>query len=330
MDDGIAGHLAATDLTTVGLFSVTHKRDGSLATGENGYRRITGPVGDAIMAGARDRGVRTELVYTSFGEKKNATVLHRARPPATRAIAELVALAGQLGVNGINVDVELLGAEHVAAYGEFVGQLREALRAAIPDAEVSVATTANLRGAAMAARRVARRRRPDLHDGLRLPRRPARSRARRRRSGGGTAARRRSAGRSTSTSPPAFRRSGRSSVCRCTASSGRSTGPRSGRRRPVGATSGSRAATSTRWRRPTSQPGYDPIEDVAVLAVPNGDRWQAVYYDSPASLTPKLALADRRGLAGAGFWAVGYERGLPDYTSLIATFRSGGLVDTAP
>src|SRR3989337_1233491 len=32
--------------------------------------------------------------------------------------------------------------------------------------------------------------------------------------------------------------------------------------------------------------------------------WNAVYYDSPRSLTPKLLLADERGLAGAGFWAI--------------------------
>ena len=53
--------------------------------------------------------------------------------------------------------------------------------------------------------------------------------------------------------------------------------------------------------------------------------WNAVYYDSPRSLAPKLRLADQRGLAGAGFWAIGYERGLPDYTELIAAFRSGEL-----
>jgi hypothetical protein len=50
-----------------------------------------------------------------------------------------------------------------------------------------------------------------------------------------------------------------------------------------------------------------------------------VYYDSPRSLTPKLLLADERGLAGAGFWAIGYERGVPGYTELISTFRAGDL-----
>ena len=37
--------------------------------------------------------------------------------------------------------------------------------------------------------------------------------------------------------------------------------------------------------------------------------------------TPKLALADARGLAGVGFSAIGYERGLPGYRRLINAFR---------
>ena len=49
----------------------------------------------------------------------------------------------------------------------------------------------------------------------------------------------------------------------------------------------------------------------------------AVYYDSPRTLVPKLALAEQRSLAGAGFWAIGYERGLPAYTALIEAFRAG-------
>jgi len=36
-------------------------------------------------------------------------------------------------------------------------------------------------------------------------------------------------------------------------------------------------------------------------------------------------IADERGLAGAGFWAIGYERGLPGYTEMIAAFRAGKL-----
>ena len=94
---------------------------------------------------------------------------------------------------------------------------------------------------------------------------------------------------------------------------------------------------------PSFEPTLEPVESVEFYAVPMegtaptspGDPsssaspeppgWNAVYYDSPRSLAPKLALADERGLAGAGFWAIGYERGLPGYTELIATFRAGEL-----
>jgi hypothetical protein len=105
---------------------------------------------------------------------------------------------------------------------------------------------------------------------------------------------------------------------------------------------------------PTFEPSYEPTESVEFYAVPTefGSpppragaaassaapparsvapatpepiAWAAVYYDSPRSLRPKLALADARGLAGAGFWAIGYERGLPGYAELIATFRAGRL-----
>jgi hypothetical protein len=98
---------------------------------------------------------------------------------------------------------------------------------------------------------------------------------------------------------------------------------------------------------PSFEPTFEPVESVEFYAVPMAGiaspaasvsgsggassvtpeppGWNAVYYDSPRSLAPKLALADERGLAGAGFWAIGYERGLPGYTELIATFRAGDL-----
>ena len=85
---------------------------------------------------------------------------------------------------------------------------------------------------------------------------------------------------------------------------------------------------------PPAPPVLDPIEVVEVYAVaptvspvPGDSRatagWQAIYVDSPATLRPKLALADSRGLAGAGFWAIGYERGLPGYHELMTDFTGG-------
>jgi spore germination protein YaaH len=86
------------------------------------------------------------------------------------------------------------------------------------------------------------------------------------------------------------------------------------------------------FEAPGFAPMYEPIESVEFYSVEKDGQWHAVYYDSPRSLTPKLALADERGLAGAGFWSIGYERGVPGYTELIATFRAGDILtaDAAP
>ena len=105
-----------------------------------------------------------------------------------------------------------------------------------------------------------------------------------------------------------------------------------------GPATGSRATTSTSWRtRPTcrcsttsSRSSSTPSrasgsERGSRTRAPRRSTWTAIYVDSPATLTPKMALADARGLAGVGFWAIGYDRGLPDYAALIKRFRAGKL-----
>jgi spore germination protein YaaH len=328
MDDGIAAHLAVTDLSTIELFSVTHRKNGSLSTGENGYKRIAGSVGRQIVAEARDRGVRTELVYTSFGTAKNDAFF--TDPDARdRTVAELVALAGDFGVDGINVDVEQLAIEHIPAYGEFVGRVRAALREANPAGQVSVATTANQRGAAMALAATLAGADRVFMMGYDY----------------------RVGGSEPGASAPLARRDGSEKTLSWSLDLYRDAGvppqetilglPLYGMVWPVAGPEIGAASTGPGevWvpRRnlatlaaPSASPAYDAVEDVEVLTVPNGTGWQAVYYDTPQSLAPKLGLADERGLAGAGFWAVGYERGLPEYTALIAKFRSGRLTAAAP
>ena len=107
VDGTIADHLAATDLTTLALFSVTHRRSGELAADQNGYRAIAGERGRQLIDEAHDRGVRVELVYTSFGERKNRRFY--TEPDAQeRWIGELVEAVDALGLDGVNVDVESL------------------------------------------------------------------------------------------------------------------------------------------------------------------------------------------------------------------------------
>jgi spore germination protein YaaH len=328
MDGTIADHLAATDLSTVGLFSVTHRRNGSLSTGENGYKRITGPIGRKIIADARKRGVRTELVYTSFGASKNDAFFTDS-DARDRTIAELVALAGDLKVDGINVDVEQMDVDHITVYGEFVGRLGAALRKANPAAQVSVATTANTKGAAMALAATLNGADRVFMMGYDY----------------------RVGGSEPGASAPLARRDGSEKTLAWSLDLYRDAGvppektilglPLYGMVWPVAGPEIGAEATGPGqvWvpRRnlatleaPTASPAYDAIEDVEVLAVPDGEGWQAVYYDTPQSLAPKLGLADDRGLAGAGFWAVGYERGLPEYTTLISKFHAGRLTAAAP
>ena len=77
----------------------------------------------------------------------------------------------------------------------------------------------------------------------------------------------------------------------------------------------------------TPPPSPSPGASNAPATSPMGQTWRAVYVDSPATLASKLALANARGLAGAGFWAIGYERGLPAYTKLIDRFAAGKAMD---
>ncbi len=327
MDAGIADHLAGTDLTTLALFSVTHRKDGTLAPAERGYAKIDGPIGHRLIGEAHDRGVRVELVYTSFGRAKNDLFFGSA-DARTRTIADLVSLADALGVDGINVDIELLAPEHVLAYGEFVGSLRSAFRAVDPKGQVSVATQANLSGSAMAlaaanagADRIFMMG-YDYHY----------------------------SGSEPGASAPLDRRDGSEKDLTWSLDTYRDIGvpaertilglPLYGMSWPVVGPELGAAQTGngTVWipgenlatlGDPTLTPDLDSLEVVEHLAIPDGEGWRAIYFDSPATLRPKLALADACGLAGAGFWAMGYERGLPDYTRLIATFRAGELSPSA-
>ena len=343
MDDTIAAHVAATDLTTLALFSVTHRRNGSLDQ-QAGVRKIPGDVGGRMIRAAHDRGAKVEIVYTCFGTTKNHQFYYDPKAQA-RWITTLVGLVGDLGLDGVNVDVERLPVDLVAPYGAFVGRLRTALRERFPKAEVSVSTQANETGAAMAlAAADAGADRVflmgyDYRIGASQP----------------------------GASAPIHRMDGEPKDLVWSLDLYAALGvpvqrtilglPLYGVTWPVigpGFLSPSTGPGDT-WvpRRnlgvfgdPTFAPTYDPTESVEFYSVPSAFSsagpsanvpgvppsatpepiaWNAVYYDSPRSLTPKLRIADDRGLAGAGFWAIGYERGLPGYTELIATFAAGKL-----
>ena len=355
MDNSIAEHVAATDLTTLALFSVTHRRNGELDDGQGGYRKIGGDVGRSLIRAAQDRGTRVELVYTSFGDRKNRLFYDEPEAQA-RWIEVLVDLVADLGLDGVNVDVESLAPELVLDYGSFVGRLRAALRERLPEAQVSVATQANEVGAAMAAAAAANGADRIFLMGYDYH----------------------SAGSDPGASAPIHRLDGEARDLVWSLDLYAALGvpvertilglPLYGVTWPVigpgvGSPSTGRGDSWVPRRNlgvfadPSFAPTFEPIESVefyavpmsglasaspasagppaspataasplgSSLATPEPPGWNAVYYDSPRSLTPKLLLADERGLAGAGFWAIGYERGLPGYAELIVTFRAGHL-----
>jgi spore germination protein YaaH len=338
MDDGIADHLAGTPLTTLGLFSVTHTRKGALNTGQRGYRTITGDLGARLIREAHARGTAVQLVYTSFGAAKNTRLFEDAQLQVD-VINELVALVGDLGVDGINVDVEGLDPALVPAYGAFVGNLRKALVARQPSGQVSVATGASGLGAAMAAAATAAgadRMFLMGYDYRTGRSEPGASAPIDRRDGPGKASLQRSLDLYAALGVPADR-----TLLGL---------PLYGVEWPVAGPvigapqTGKGAAWILRKHADvlgdtSLVPLRDDVEAVEVYlfasdgsvgppspdpsASPgaSGDRtWRAVYVDSPATLERKLALANDRGLAGAGFWAIGYERGLPGYTSVMQEF----------
>ena len=334
MNGDIAEHVAKTPLTTLALFSVTHTKTGTINTTQTGYKRITGAIGKQLIREAHDRGVAVQLVYTSFGVARNERFF--GSPEVQDAtIAGLVALADRIGADGINVDVEQIDVDLVPAYGLFVGRLRDALRAANPDGLVSAATTAGRTGAAMALAASASGADRiflmgyDYHY----------------------------AGSDVGASAPMDRRDGADQDLPWSLDLYESVGV------PVEKTILGLPLYGMRWRvegpelgaprlgdgaiwvpadnpkflaDPPAPPELDPIEIVEFYSVaptvspePGDSRatagWQAIYVDLPGTLEPKLVLADDRGLAGAGFWAIGYERGIPAYTELMARFAKGGL-----
>jgi len=75
---------------------------------------------------------------------------------------------------------------------------------------------------------------------------------------------------------------------------------------------------------PSASPA-DPSLAPTPVPLPSGVTWKAVYVDSPATLATKLGLGESRGYAGAGFWAIGYERGLPAFTDLMTKYVAGSV-----
>lgn len=350
MSASMAAYLSGVPLTTIGLFSVTAGANGALQHGTIGYRRIAGPIGQQLIGQAHARGQRVELVFSSFGFTKNErlfasplpddaavprgpTSMRAMSPPAWLATAtQLSDLAVGLRVDGINADVEDIPSDVYEGYAAFLSTLRSRLDQAIVGASLSAATRLSPDGAALAGAAVA-----GGADRIFLM-------------GYGYHWSRSGPGASAPLDEIDGRPDLRTSIAAYAAAGVPPERiilglPLFGMSWPV--VSADRDApsigTGVTWipsahRSVLTAPGFvsnpDWLQATEFFATANATTavpgWRATFYDSPRTLLPKLQLARASGFAGAGFWAIGYERGLPGYLELMRDFRRGDILPAEP
>ncbi|HEX5590226.1 MAG TPA: cell wall-binding repeat-containing protein, partial [Candidatus Limnocylindrales bacterium] len=307
-------------LTDIALFSVGFSASGAIVTSGTGYGPVTGSTAATIVAHAHAAGVRVDLTVTSFGFEKNAAFFSNPSAMAA-AVAAISNLVKAEGLDGVNLDVELLENEHFAAYGTFVGQIRTALRAWNPAARVSVATNGSVSGAGMALQALANGADRIFVMGYSY----------------------RTAGTSPAGSISPIARTDGGKSLTWTLDLYASKGVPADRillglpyyGRSWHTTSGALHASTT-----DSVGVFIPSDDLA--AVPAGTvirddaaegskwfalqdpvtkAWTQTYFDDPATLRAKYGLAGRRGLAGVGIWTLGYDRGVAGYwDAIVASF----------
>jgi hypothetical protein len=368
MNDSMAGYLDSTPLSTLALFSVTSRRNGTIDSKPAGYRRITGPIGRRLIDDAHTRKTRVELVFSNFGADRNARFFGRVVPPPSsspepsfagppptpspatvpsppptplpietppavapwhRTVGELAQLVTDLGVDGVNVDIELLDPADVAAYGDFLVALRAALVAANPDARLSVATEAGPRGIgnAVAATAAGVDRvflmGYDYHWSGSQP--------------GASAPIDRIDGLYTLRwSIDQYVEAGvpRDRILLGLPLYGMSWLLEVAQLSPPIVGRGAVWVPNRHLDQlldPSFYPGFDALQSAEFFIAEDARGWHITYYDSPTTLRSKLALARDNGLAGGGFWAIGYERGVPGAIELMQDFRAGDVSrDEAP
>jgi hypothetical protein len=352
MTPSMVSYLSRVPVSTLELFSVGAGDNGGLLAKQTGFRRITGPLGSQIIREAHRRGQRVELVFTSFGYDRNDRLFgrtglfdrtggadrgearggnaRRETAPAaarwTRTATELLALAHRIGVDGINIDVELIGGDALEGYTSFLGALRAGLDATSAAAQLSVATMGSSAGADLAVAALA----ADVdrvflmgYDYHWSGSNPGASAPIDRLDG--TSTLRWSIGTYLANGVPAGR------IILGLPLFGMSWPVASADRYAVRTGSGASwipALQAAMLTKATFLPYHDLLEETEFAATrdASGGGWHAIFYDSPRTLRPKLLLAREARFAGAGFWAIGYERGLPGYLELMADFRAGKVV----
>jgi spore germination protein YaaH len=307
-------------VSSIVLFSVGWDATGRLVTTAPGYLAITRSDTTAFVAAAHAAGVRVLVSFTSFGLTKNTSFFSNAAAQAT-FIGQAAAFVAARGLDGADLDVELISGAQFPAFAATAGALRTRLRAADPNALLTVATNANVSGAKMAAQAIAAGADRAFLMGYAY----------------------RTAGSAPGVIDP-LSRTGTSLSLNASLNLYVQYGaplsrvilglPLYGRSWPtVDASVGSPRRTditvgdgdafffedlATMLATGTFvTQAYVPLEEgTRLVRSINGVFWQS-FYDSQANLEAKMRVVLQRQLAGAGLWALGYSTGRPEYWTAI-------------
>ncbi len=323
-------YIVGSRLTDIVLFSVGVRRNGSLKLDTPGAAFVMGPRAAAIITAAHARGIRVLVSFTSGGYQNNAK-LFGSQPAMDRFVAEATALVHARGLDGADMDVELIDGDYFDAYAATAGRLKTSLTSLDPAARVMVATNGNRSGARMARRAI--------------------------RAGVDRAFLMGYAYRGPTSSPvgsisPLDRQDGRLDLrdslqlyrdrevpleqviigLPAYGLTYATLGPELHAERAPARVSARGRITFFRDVEAVSPPDAVLDEDLAEGAArvswydPARGSWFQTYYDTPATLRAKYVLALEADTAGVGIWTLGYDAGLPGYPELVGHVFSQPVV----
>jgi len=136
-------------ITDLVLFSVGIRRDGALKLDEANARFVLGPAATRIIRAAHRQGIRVLVSFVSGGYDNNAALFRDMRA-AQRFVREAAALVALRGLDGADMDVELIKKPYFRNYARTAGLLKARLRLQDPASRVTVATNGAKSGATMA------------------------------------------------------------------------------------------------------------------------------------------------------------------------------------
>jgi spore germination protein len=144
LDVGTAGRLRYDLLTTIALFGVGIRADGSLDRASPGYLGTISPAAAAVTNAAHAHGVRVVPTFQLFdsGRLPDLRAFLGSSAAQTRFIRQAVALVTARGADGANLDLEPVPDELGGAFARFVARFRAALRAHDRTSTLVVATAA--------------------------------------------------------------------------------------------------------------------------------------------------------------------------------------------